>query len=50
MKNKSQQVLDAIESAINVFEQFKMLNHLTPNEKQIVINELKHIAIAAEFN
>jgi len=46
MEKKSQQVSDAIESAINLFEGYEMLKNLTPKEKQIVMSELKQIAIA----
>jgi hypothetical protein len=46
MEKKSELVIDSIESAMNLFEGYEMLNHLSSREKQIVISTLKQIAIA----
>lgn len=46
MEKKSEKVLDSIESALSLFESYGMTNHLTENEKKMVLFELKQIANA----
>lgn len=46
MEQKSERVLDAIESAMNLFASYGMTNNLTENEMKMVLFELKQIANA----
>ena len=44
MEQKSERVLESIESAMNLFASYGMTNNLTENEMKKVVAELKHIA------
>jgi hypothetical protein len=46
MEQKSERVLDSIESAMNLFKSYGMTNHLTEKELKMVLFELKQIASA----
>jgi len=49
MEQKSEKVLDSIESALKLLESYGIMNNLTPSEYRMVIFELKQIANAG-FN
>ena len=46
MEQKSEKVLDSIESAMNLFKSYGMTNHLSEKEMKMVLFELKQIASA----
>jgi len=46
MEQKSERVLDSMESAMNLFKSYGMTNHLTEKELKMVVFELKQIAEA----